>query len=125
MLKDLRPGAASGGKTEREAAAVTPPQDPQKTKTEAQSGQLRGGNFILNYVGALTRKTGRAYSLRLLYAARRRGLKFRGEVMLHLFLFFKCEFLSVRICRIVYQISTRFVNLLIFTFRYVKILEKH
>lgn len=66
MLKDLRPGAASGGKTEREAAAVTPPQDPQKTKTEAQSGQLRGGNFILNYVGALTRKTGRAYSLRLL-----------------------------------------------------------
>lgn len=37
MLKDLRPGAASGGKTEREAAAATPPQDPQKTKTEAQS----------------------------------------------------------------------------------------
>ena len=38
MLKDLRPTAASVGKTEREAAAVTPPQDPQKTKTEAQSG---------------------------------------------------------------------------------------
>lgn len=66
MLKDLRPGAASGGKTQREVAAATPPQGPQKTKTEAQSGQLRGGNFILNYVGALTRKTGRAYSLRLL-----------------------------------------------------------
>ena len=29
----------------------------------------------------------RAYSLRLLYAARRGGLKFRGEVVLHLFYF--------------------------------------
>ena len=37
MLKDLRPGAASGGKTEREAAAVTRRKTPKKLKRKRKA----------------------------------------------------------------------------------------
>lgn len=79
MLKDLRPGVTTGANKEPVPAAENPPKEAEKTKTEAQGGQLRGGNFILNYVGALTRKTGRAYSLRLLKEEQAARLRLRAE----------------------------------------------
>ena len=79
MLKDLRPVATSGGKNESVTAAASPPTEAEKTNTEAQGGQLRGGNFTLNYVGALTRKTGRAYSLRFLKDEQAARLRLQEE----------------------------------------------